>query len=57
MQTQIDSTTLAPGQSTKAVVQFSMHEGMGGQHLFTFGLRTNDPAQPLRKFSIRANIV
>jgi hypothetical protein len=37
---------IQPGQSTTIVSEFTMHAGMGGQHLFDLTVKSNDPAQP-----------
>lgn len=34
-----------------------MHEGMDGKHLFEIPLKTNDPAQPLKKLYVASNWV
>jgi hypothetical protein len=51
----IDVTTLKPGQSTHLSFEFSMHEGMGGKHLYRVYLKTNDPAQPERTLDVASN--
>lgn len=50
----LTTALINPGETGTVAFQFSMHEGMGGQHEFLVRLRTNDPAQPetqLRVFS------
>jgi len=39
-------TTIQPGEEATVSVQFTMHEGMGGQHEFRIHVETNDPTQP-----------
>jgi hypothetical protein len=36
---------LAPGQETEVSTEFTMHEGMGGPHLFAIHIRTNDAVE------------
>jgi hypothetical protein len=43
---------LGPGESTTIYTDIVMHEGMGGAHLFEIPLKTNDPAQPLKKLLV-----
>jgi len=45
---------LQPGQETEVSTEFTMHEGMGGPHLFEVRLRTNDVVQPDRVLKIRS---
>jgi len=51
----VGSTTLQPGQETEVWTQFTMHQGMGGPHLFVIRLKTNDPIEPERQIKIRSN--
>jgi hypothetical protein len=50
----VGSTTLLPGQETEVSTAFTMHEGMGGPHLFEIQLRTNDVVEPARILKIRS---
>jgi hypothetical protein len=50
----VGSTTLAPGKETEVWTQFTMHEGMGGPHLFLIRLKSNDAVQPERILKIRS---
>jgi hypothetical protein len=50
----VGSTTLAPGQETEVSTEFTMHEGMGGPHLFAIHVRSNDPAEKERVLKIRS---
>lgn len=43
---QVASNTLAPGEKTTITLRYTMHEGMGGKHLFRVHVRTNDPTTP-----------
>jgi hypothetical protein len=45
---------LAPGQETEVSTEFTMHEGMGGPHLFAIHIQTNDPIQRERVLKIRS---
>ena len=45
---------MRPGQETEVSTEFTMHEGMGGPHLFEIHLRTNDAVQPERRLQIRS---
>jgi hypothetical protein len=45
---------LRPGQETEVWTEFTMHEGMGGLHLFVVHLRTNDAVEPERALKIRS---
>ncbi len=40
------STALNPGESTTLKVTILMHKGMGGMHLFSVALPSNDPGAP-----------
>jgi len=51
----ISNMRLKPGEETTVHVQFSMHEGMGGPHLFNIHLESNDPAQAEKLLTIRSN--
>ncbi len=50
----VGSTTLQPGKETDVFAHFTMHEGMGGPHLFIVHLLTNDSLQPERGLTIRS---
>jgi hypothetical protein len=45
---------LQPGRETEVSTEFTMHEGMGGPHLFKIRLRTNDTVEPERVLMIRS---
>lgn len=45
---------MRPGQDTEVSTQFTMHEGMGGPHLFVIRLRTNDAVEAERLLKIRS---
>ena len=45
---------MQPGQETEVSTEFTMHEGMGGPHLFEVRLRTNDVVQSDRVLKIRS---
>jgi Protein of unknown function (DUF1573) len=53
----VDATSLAPGQTIQLSMQFMMHEGMGGKHLFRVHVKTNDPSQPDRTLEVLSNWV
>ena len=53
----IGAMTLSPGQTTQLSMQFMMHEGMGGQHLFRIHVKSNDPQQPERTLDVASNWV
>ena len=38
-------------------MDFMMHEGMGGKHLFEVAVKTNDPTQALKKLQVASNWV
>jgi hypothetical protein len=46
---------LQPGQSTTIYLDVVMHPGMGGKHLFEVAVKTNDPAQPLKKLLVASD--
>jgi hypothetical protein len=46
---------IPPGRTGTIKLQFTMHEGMDGQHDFRMQLRTNDPAQPVAELRVRSN--
>jgi hypothetical protein len=50
----VGSTTLQPGQETEVSTQFTMHEGMGGAHLFAIRIKTNDSVEKERVLKIRS---
>jgi hypothetical protein len=50
----VGSTTLQPGQETEVWTRFTMHQGMGGPHLFVIPLHTNDQVEPKRDLRIRS---
>ena len=45
---------MQPGRETEVSTEFTMHEGMGGPHLFVIRLRTNDAVEPERVLKIRS---
>ena len=49
--------TLNPGETTSLVLQFMMHGGMGGKHLFRVHVKTNDPTQPEKTLDVASNWV
>jgi len=49
--------TLKPGQETTLTMNYSMHEGMEGQHQFDVHVKTNDPANPETVLIVRSNWV
>jgi len=51
----VGQTTLQPGQQTLIYMDFMMHEGMGGKHLFEVAVKTNDPTQALKKLSVASD--
>jgi len=46
---------LRPGEETEVSTEFTMHQGMGGPHLFVIHLNTNDPVEAKRELRIRSN--
>lgn len=50
----VGSATLAPGQETEVSTEFTMHEGMGGPHLFAIHVRSNDAVEKDRVLKIRS---
>lgn len=50
----VGSTTLAPGQETEVSTEFTMHEGMGGPHLFAIHVKTDDPMAREQVLKIRS---
>jgi hypothetical protein len=50
----VGSTTLQPGEETEVSTQFTMHQGMGGPHLFAIHIKSNDAVQPERLLKIRS---
>ncbi|MCL5997938.1 MAG: DUF1573 domain-containing protein [Chloroflexi bacterium] len=53
----VGAMTLNPGQSTQLSLQFMMHEGMGGKHLFRVHVKSDDPNQPDRTLDVVSNWV
>jgi len=51
----VGQTTLQPGQQTLISMDFMMHEGMGGKHLFEVAVKTNDPTQAVKKFLVASD--
>jgi hypothetical protein len=51
----VGQTTLGPGESTTISTEFTMHEGMGGAHLFEIPVTTNDSNQSLKKLYIASD--
>ena len=47
---------MQPGQETEVSTQFTMHEGMGGPHLFAIHVKTNYPVEKERVLKIRSNL-
>ncbi|HEY3289823.1 MAG TPA: hypothetical protein VGK87_06825 [Anaerolineae bacterium] len=47
--------TLNPGETTKLTLQFMMHEGMSGKHLFRVHIKTNDASQPDHTLDVASN--
>lgn len=52
---QLTAQTIWPGQEATLTLNFSMHEGMGGDHEFRIPLETNDPAQPKQDLIVTSN--
>jgi hypothetical protein len=50
----VGSTTLKPGEQTDVSTEFTMHQGMGGPHLFAIHVKTNDPVERERVLKIRS---
>lgn len=46
---------ITPGRTATINLQFTMHEGMDGQHDFRMQLKTNDPANPTTELGVRSN--
>jgi hypothetical protein len=51
----VGQTTLQPGQSTTLYLDFMMHAGMDGKHLFEVLVQTNDPAQGTQKLLVASD--
>jgi len=51
----VGPTTLKPGKESYIKVAFTMHEGMGGMHLFRVRVRSNDPTAPEKSILVRAD--
>jgi hypothetical protein len=49
--------TIQPGRTATIKLQFTMHEGMDGLHLFRMELQTNDPVQPVTQLDVRSDWV
>ena len=45
---------MQPGQETEVSTEFTMHEGMGGPHLFAIHVTTNDPGAREKALKIRS---
>ncbi len=45
---------MAPGQETTVSTEFTMHEGMGGAHLFAIHVKSNDAVEKERVLKIRS---
>jgi len=50
----VRDTTLAPGASSLVAAVFSMHEGMGGRHHFDIIFKSNDPVEPEKVLTVKA---
>jgi len=50
----VRDTTIAPGASSVVDARFSMHEGMGGPHLFEIVFKSNDPVEPAKVLTVKA---
>jgi hypothetical protein len=53
----VGSTTIKPGETGTVKVSVTMHEGMGGPHLFHLFVRSSDPETPITVLKVRADIV
>jgi hypothetical protein len=57
----MSSACKQPGSSTAIgafrCLDFMMHEGMGGKHLFEVNVKTNDPTQTLKKLLVASDWV
>ncbi len=51
----VGQTTLQPGQQTLIYMDFMMHEGMDGKHLFEIDVKTNDATQAVKKLQVASN--
>ncbi len=45
---------MQPGQTSYLLIEATMHEGMGGPHLFEITVETDSPVKPVQKLSYRA---
>ncbi len=45
---------MQPGEETEVSTEFTMHEGMGGPHLFAIHVQSNDPVERERVLKIRS---
>ncbi len=54
---EVSTYTLNPGEEATITLNFSMHEGMDGQHEFRVHLLTNDPTQSEIPLIVRSNWV
>ena len=51
----LDDEFLQPGEEATIHMQYTMHEGMAGQHLFEITVETNDPDNRSLVFTSRSN--
>ncbi len=51
----VGQATLQPGQQTLVYMDFMMHEGMGGKHLFEVDVKSNDPTHSITKLSVASD--
>lgn len=54
-QVHLSDTVLNPGEEATIHMQYSMHAGMAGPHLFELTVETNDPANPIIVLTDRSN--
>ncbi len=50
----VRDTTIAPGASSLVAATFSMHQGMGGPHHFDIVFKSNDPVEPEKVLTVKA---
>lgn len=52
---EVSDTTIEPGETATVSMRYSMHEGMGGAHLFRVHVETNDPTTPTVELTAASN--
>ncbi len=57
VQPELETTEIAPGETSVMTLRFTMGEGMAGPHLFEVLVASNDPIEPEAHVTVKANFV